>query len=170
MIFGVELRVYGGVLRTRRDQEHLIGVPFLTCGNKASRSFMRCLMRWLIPRDESMSTLCLFLGFFVTGVWSSSTSISSALRFPFAFFDSFNRDAIFANTDSEVTSRDQKMQRTDDRLRTRWLSRRPLTFSRCYVSGPCKRPDKRRECMSGNLGLLLGPNHRHPSRHYTLPP
>ena len=46
---------------------------------------MRCLMRWLIPRDESMSTLCLFLGFFVTGVWSSSTSISSALRFPFAF-------------------------------------------------------------------------------------
>ena len=74
---------------------------------------MRCLMRWLIPRDESMSTLCLFLGFLVTGAWSSSTSMSSALRFPFAFFCSFNRDAI-----AEIPARiEQEIRETAVTLR-----------------------------------------------------
>ena len=56
---------------------------------------MRWRMRWLIPREESMSTLCLFLGFLLGGARSaSSTSMLSALRLPFAFADSFRSEAM----------------------------------------------------------------------------
>lgn len=65
--------------------------PFLTCGNKASKSFIKCLIRCVIPLDESNNTLCLFLFAFFTALPSppfpsTSTSMlisrSSALRFP----------------------------------------------------------------------------------------
>lgn len=38
-----------------------VHLPRLTCGNKASRSLIRCLMRWVTPREESIRTLS-FLG------------------------------------------------------------------------------------------------------------
>ena len=61
--------------------------PFFTWGNNASKSFMRCRIRWVTPREDSKSTLCLFF-FFAAGssLWSpfsSSISISSEFLFPF---------------------------------------------------------------------------------------
>jgi hypothetical protein len=95
--------------------------PFLTCGRSASRSFIKCLMRWVIPRDESKRTLCLFFFFFDTGGSGSSlsTSISSALRFPltlvsnleaFAFW-TFNTEAISGSKTSRRTLKKQAKRR-----------------------------------------------------------
>lgn len=63
-------------------------VPFLTWGRSASRSFMRCRMRCVMPREERRSTRCLFFIFFGAGAWISSSStsmISPAFRFPLPF-------------------------------------------------------------------------------------
>ena len=91
VVFRVELCVYTTAFV--RPATTLLGIgalsPFLTCGNRASRSFMRCLIRWVIPLEDNISTLCLFFNFFGAGVedtWvSASTSISSAFRLPFPF-------------------------------------------------------------------------------------
>jgi hypothetical protein len=78
----------GSITRASEQKPTRIHAPFLTCGRSASRSFMRCRMRCVIPREDSSNTRCLFLLFLGslldTSPWPSSSK-SSALRFPLRF-------------------------------------------------------------------------------------
>ena len=63
------------------DQER--HVPFLVCGNRTSRSRMRCLIRCVTPREQINSTLSLRGFVFALSPSPSARSATLAFAFPF---------------------------------------------------------------------------------------
>ena len=78
--------------------------PFLVCGNKASRSFIKCRIRCVTPREE-MSRFLSFLGFILFSLLALATFSSVSpllLDFPFPLSFLFCTSVAALSTDGMV--------------------------------------------------------------------